>query len=115
MCTNFEKRIYNEFLKNQRGQKNQPFRPRKKFDNINDTVKLCLQKLSSFFINNPDVDVQKFFEAPYKIYPSGEDFPLKFYATSKAIGVYKIFINSKKTVDDGKKSDTMVSVSEKLN
>lgn len=95
MFTNFEKTIYNEHLKEKRKAKNQPFRPRKNFQKLDETTKLCLQRLASFFNNNDSVSISDFFQAPYKVYPEGESFDLKFYTTQKAKSVYKIYMESK--------------------
>ena len=107
MCTDFEKTIYNEFLKESRKSKNLPFRPRKNFQKVNEKTKLCLQKLSNFFVNNRSVNVTEYFKAPYFVYPKGESFDLSFFTSQKAKSVYKIFQESKnneveKEVDNSK-------------
>jgi len=38
------------------------------------------------------------FRSPYHVYPEGETFRIDFFVTQKAISVYKIFIQSKKSV-----------------
>lgn len=95
MCTDFEKTIYNEFLKESRKSKNLPFRPRKNFKKINEKTKLCLQKLSNFFLNNKSVNVTEYFKAPYFVYPKDESFDLSFFVSQKAKSVYRIFEESK--------------------
>ena len=111
MCTDFEKRIYNEFLKESRKAKNLPYKQRKNFTKINDTMKLCLNKLSNFFINNKEVNITDFFKAPYHVYPEGETFDLKFFVSPKARGVYKIFTKSSMMVDNTEKDGIVGEVS----
>jgi hypothetical protein len=54
--------------------------------------------LSSFFTKHKEIKIEDFFKAPYFVYPEGENFDLKFFTTQKAISVYKIYHDSKKTV-----------------
>ena len=112
MCTDFEKTLYNEHLKESRRIKNLPYKKRKNFEKINETTKLCLKKLALFFINNKDVFPSNFFRAPYSIYSEDEFFDLKFYTSQKAIKVYKIFMESKKEVDSKEGSAILPTVSE---
>ena len=107
MCTDFEKRIYNEYLKELRRSKNQPYKLRKNFDKIDEKTKLCLKKLSLFFINNKEVSPNDFFKSPYSVYPQGEHFGLDFYTTQRAIKAYKIFIKNEQPVDKTENSDNM--------
>jgi hypothetical protein len=97
MCTDFEKTIYNVFLRESRKAKSLPFRPRKDFQKINEKTILCLQKLSNFFLNNKEVDITEYFKAPYYVYPEGESFDLSFFVSQKAKSVFKIFLQSKDT------------------
>jgi hypothetical protein len=46
------------------------------------------------------------------VYPEGENFDLKFYTSQKAIKVYKIYIESKKYIDQSKISDNITTTSE---
>jgi hypothetical protein len=97
MCTDFEKTIYNVYLRESRKSKNLPYRTRKNFQKLNEKTSLCLQKLSSFFQTNREVSIEDFFKAPYSVYPDDSNFDLAFYTTQKAKGVYKIFLQSKST------------------
>jgi hypothetical protein len=92
MCTELQKRIYNEHLKLSRLAKNQPYRLRKDFEKISDTTKLNLIKLENLFLNNRHIKIEDFFNAPYEIYGKEESFDLKFYSSQKAIGIYSIYI-----------------------
>lgn len=92
--------IYNVYLAESRKAKNLPYKKRKNFQNLNETVKLCLLKLERLFRNNPDINLSDFFKAPYHIYPEGETFLLDFFVTQKAIKVYKMYKESKNVVDE---------------
>jgi hypothetical protein len=105
MCTDFEKLIYNEFLKESRKAKNQPYRLRKDFTKIDNTTQLSLKKLSYFFIKHKDINPTEFFKAPYQIYSPEETFRITFYTTQKAIHVYKIYKESLKKVDSPEITD----------
>jgi hypothetical protein len=98
MFTDLEKAIYNAHLRESRSAKNQPYKLRKDFSKINSTTTLCLKKLSSFFTKHKEIKIEDFFKAPYFVYANGENFDLKFFTTQKAISVYKIYTDSKKTV-----------------
>ena len=94
MCTEFQKKIYNEHLKRSRLAKKQPFRIRKNFQDVNDSVKLYLSRLESFFTNNPNIKISDYFNAPYIIYGENEYFDLKFFCSQKSISVYSLYIKN---------------------
>lgn len=94
MCTDLQKKIYNEHLKESRKSKNLPFKTRKKFEKLDDTTKLCLQKLEVFFKKHSDISISEFFKASYFVYPNDEYLNLKFFTTLKAINAYKIYKKS---------------------
>lgn len=66
------------------------------------TVELYVKRIANFLERNPSVDMEEFFDAPYKVYPDGEYFDLKFFTSPKAVSVYKMNKNSKKPLTDGK-------------
>jgi len=113
MFTDFEKNLYNDYLRESRESKNLPYKRRKHFQKISDTVALSIKKLALFFINNKDVSPSDFFKAPYSVYAAGENFDLKFYTSQKAIKVYKIFIESRKALDRAQSSAKIPSVTER--
>ena len=112
MFTDFEKTLYNEHLKESRKAKNLPYRPRKNFEKVSETTKLCLKKLAMLFLNNKEISPSNFFKAPYSIYSEDEFFDLKFYTTQKAIKVYKIYIESQKEIDSQEKPASIPSSDE---
>jgi hypothetical protein len=91
MISDFEKNIYNSFLKNSRASSNKPYTYRKDFSNLDEKIFICLKKLSSFFNRNKSVKLDDFFRAPYTIYPDNGYVDLSFYTTLKAAKAYTIF------------------------
>lgn len=89
--------IYNAYLGTSRRAKNLPWRARKDFDNFENTADgiLC-KKLELFFKKFPQISPYEFFKAPYEIYKDESNFPLNFYVTQKAIGVYTLLQKQKK-------------------
>jgi hypothetical protein len=104
MCTDFQKKLYNEHLSVSRKAKNQPYKLRKDFSKIDEKTSFCLKKLSYFFDLHKEIKPRDFFQAPYDIYSDTEYFDLKFFTTQRAINVYKIFIESKKNVEETQNS-----------
>lgn len=100
MYTDFQKLLYNVHLSVSRKAKNQPYRPRKDFSKIDDKTNFCLKKLSYFFENHREINPKDFFIAPYEVYSDGGYYDLKFFTTQRAINVYKIYIESKKSVEN---------------
>lgn len=81
--------VYNTYLSVSRGARNKPWKARKDFSNFEKTPEwLCCKKLELFFKKFPQVNVREFFMAPYIIYNDEDHFPLSFYNSQKAIGVY---------------------------
>jgi len=91
MISDFEKNIYNSFLKNSRANSNKPYTYRKDFSNLDEKVFICLKKLSSFFNRNKSVKLDDFFRAPYVVYSDSSYIDLSFYTTLKAAKAYTIF------------------------
>lgn len=112
MYTDFQKQLYNVHLSVSRSVKNQPFKLRKDFSKIDSKTDFCLKKLSYFFETHKDIKPKDFFKAPYEIYTDTEYFDLKFFTTQRAINVYKIFMESKKIVDERKTSVMLPETSE---
>jgi len=99
VITEFDKRIYNTFLKTSRANNKLPFKYRKNFDKIDDKVFICVKKLSSFFKRYPHIKLEEFFNAPYSLYPDEKYFPLDFYITLKATKAYTLLQKKLVTLD----------------
>lgn len=90
----FEQILYNKFLAISRKNQNKPFKLRKNFDNLDETTQYLLAKLALFFNKHKNINIDLFFEAPYKIYTNDKFYTdLKFYTSLKAIKLYKECIN----------------------
>lgn len=88
--SDFDKHIYNEYLKAQR--KGKPYTLRKNFDNIDDETQVCLKQLSEFFTSFPDIRINDFFNAGFK----DTDFQsITFFKSMRAIKMYHAYIGSK--------------------
>jgi len=91
--TDFEKLIYNKHLAETRSNQNKPFKLRQNFDNIDESTRLYLTKLSNFFKKHKNININTFFKAPYKIYKDKPHLGLDFYLGMKAIKLYREYIN----------------------
>ena len=79
---------------NMRKGNNRPFRARKKWDGFEDKPEyFYVKKLANFFTRHDNIDMNEFFEAPFKIYPENEYYDIKFFTSLKAIKIYKIHKN----------------------
>ncbi len=86
--TELEKQIYNNHLVVSRKVKNEAFRIRKDFSNMDEDKIVALQKLSRLFGMYPNLNQEDFFMAPHKVYPDSNYYPLDFYTGQKAISCY---------------------------
>lgn len=85
--SDFEKSIYNEYLRAQR--KGKPFTPRKQFDDLKEQHVVALKQLASFFTSLSNVKPRDFFNAGFV----DSDFQtLEFFKTMKAIKLYNLYI-----------------------
>jgi len=91
--SDFEKRIYNCYLKNFR--KGEPYRPRKDFSDVNPNVVLSLVKLSAFFNSYPHINMEEFFEAPNSLYKDDKYPALKSFIGRAAIKNYSLYQKQK--------------------
>lgn len=99
MISEDQKQIYNSFLHITRTVKKQPYRARKDFADIDDTILLTLKKLDSFFKTYRHINYRDFFIAPYSIYNTEEYFDLQFFCTMRAVKCYSIFVQQRELAD----------------
>jgi hypothetical protein len=86
MITEFQKQIYNLYLKAYRINNGNPFRAKKNFDKLSDEIKTELIKLERFFAKFPHLLTDDFFNAPYRLYEDENKFyGLKFYSSQKGL------------------------------
>lgn len=90
MITDFEKLIYNTYLKVSRVQNDKPYKLRINFDNFNTEDGNYLNKISRLLTKFKNINLVEFIQAPYTIY-SDKEFNLKFYTSQKALKAYSLF------------------------
>ena len=92
--TQQEKYIYNTYLRVYRSKQDKPFKYRKKFDDFHNHKNYShVKKLGVFFRKFPHISIDKFFIAPYELYPDEETiYDMQFYASQRAIKVYSLYI-----------------------
>jgi len=89
--TDFEQHIYNTHLKISRQKRNQPFRYRKDFTDLDIKQISYLKKISLFLKNFTHINLEEFIKAPYDIYPDELYFDLQYYTTLKATKAYMLY------------------------
>lgn len=99
MLSDFEQRIYNEYLKTSRQAKSQPYRLRKNFDDIPSDVLVYLKRISNILRKFPSIHVNDYFKAPYSIYGTEEYFDLKYFTSQKAIKAYTLYVQKEPDFD----------------
>lgn len=99
LITEFEKFIYNTFLRVSRSRNKQPFKLRKNFEKIDNELYVSLKKVSSFLKRFPHIKVEDYFNAPYNIYPDEQYFPLEYFHTLKATKAYTLFNKKQENLD----------------
>lgn len=92
--TEYDKRIYNEYLASIAAANNRPYRRRVNFDNLKDDVYVTLKRLSHM-LRDTHIDLKTFFSAPYSVHTDVKFQPLKFYLSSKAVITYTIIVNNR--------------------
>lgn len=92
MITDLERRIFNKHLAVSRSFCNKPFKLRQNFDNFeHDPKYVHIKRLSIFFTKYPDVNMDTYFIAPYKLYKDVQYFDLSYFASPRAIKTYTIY------------------------
>lgn len=105
LITDFEKHLYNTFLKTARSSANKPYRLRKDFSNLDDLSVAYLKRLSTFFKNHAEICAEEFFSAPYKLYKDEAYYDLKYFTSLKAIKAYNILSQKNNRLDQKKPVD----------
>ena len=92
--TDFEKKIYNTYLRILGENQGRPYTPKKDFSNLTDGLRMSLKKLSFFFETYKDVNPIMFFRSGFK----GEDkkfLELSFFTSLKASRLYAKYVREK--------------------
>lgn len=84
--------LVNKHLSVSRSEKNKPYKYKKNFLDIINTEKgKYVQRLSNLFKKHPNIDVDLFFRAPYRLYPDVEFFGLDYFSSMRAIKAYTTY------------------------
>jgi hypothetical protein len=113
LMSEYEKFIYNTYLKVFRSSNNQPYRLRKDFNGIDDKTFICIKKLSSFFKRFAHINIEDFFRAPYLLYPDEKHFALDYYTTLKATKSYTL-AQKKKINSDPDSEEQLTNIKQSL-
>ncbi len=89
MITEFEKRIYNCYLKNFRN--NLPYQPRKNFDGIDPNILAYLNKISLFLKRYNHISLDDYFVAFKDLHPEEKYPPLSFFTSRLALKHYSLY------------------------
>ncbi len=92
MITDLERRIYNKHLAISRSLRDKAFKLKQDFTDFhNDPKYIHIKRLSIFFTKYPDVNMDTYFMAPYKLYTDVQYFDLSYFASPRAIKTYTIY------------------------
>jgi hypothetical protein len=92
VITDLERRIYNKHLAVSRSLRGKAFRLKQDFNDFDKDPKyLFIKRLAIFFSKYPDVNMDTYFIAPYKLYKDVQYFDLSYFASPRAIKTYTIY------------------------
>jgi hypothetical protein len=91
--TDFEKQIYNCYLKNFR--KGEPYKPRKDFTDVNPNIIVSLKKISYFLNKYSHIKVEDYFEAPNFLYKDEKYPTLASFTGRTALKNYALYQKQK--------------------
>lgn len=106
MISEFDKLVYNTFLRTYRTKNKLPVKLRKNFEKIDDKTFVQIKKLSSFLKRFPHIKIEDFFTAPYLLYPDEKYFPIEYFTSLKATKAYTTF--QQKKINDNPDSDAQL-------
>lgn len=100
--TKNQENLYNLYLKILRRSQEKPYSLRKNFDNFEKEKPqdyTNILKLDRFFNDHKNINVELFFEAPYKLYEDEEYVSLQYYTTMKAVKSYNTYLKMIEELD----------------
>lgn len=113
LITEYDKLIYNTFLRVSRSKNKLPFKLRKNFDKLNNETFVAIKKVSNFLKRFPHIKIEEYFKAPYELYTDEEYFPLEYYHSLKATKAYTL-LNKKKENLEPDSEEQLNSIKESL-
>jgi len=82
--------IYNTHLKSSRANKGKPWRLRKDFSNFDEVDKKKICKIENI-LTTKNIDIEDYFNAPYKLWDDESFYELKFFSSFKGIKAYYLW------------------------
>lgn len=90
--TDFEKYIYNSYITITRRIKNKPSKKRENFDSFEKDPKyIHVKRIANLCAKHKEIDVDLYFEAPYRLYKDVSFFDLSYFASLRAIKAYTLY------------------------
>lgn len=93
-----QKLIYNTYLKYLAISLNRPFKSRQNFDNVDNDVLLALVKLETFFVRNPEINLDLYFKVGFNEHPNTY-LSIGFFNNFSIIKKYARYIREKYSQD----------------
>ena len=98
--TQLEQHIYNTFLRISRSSLGKPYKLRQDFSEFEQNEEYpIVQRLARFFLNLPNVNMEEFFAAPYKVYSDNNYHDLSYYLSRNAVKVYSLYKKQQDATD----------------
>lgn len=85
-----QKVIYNTHLKASRANKGKPWRPRKDFSSLAEVEQNLVRNIEST-LTTKNIDIEDYFNAPYKLWEDDSFYDLKFFSSFKGIKAYYLW------------------------
>lgn len=92
MLSDFEKNIYNTFLRISRSSQNKPYKLRENFESLDNSSIVYINRISKIFNKFKNIKVADFFIAPHVVYNDNNFYDLKFYASQRALKTYTVYM-----------------------
>jgi hypothetical protein len=105
MINDFQKTIYNCYLKNLR--RGQPYKLRKDFSDIDHNTIATLSKISKFLTNYPHINCEEYFASYNELHPDDKFPPLNFFYSRGAIRNFSLYQKQKQERDPERQLDEM--------
>lgn len=109
--TEFEKQIYNSYLRISRQKLDKPFKLRQDWTDFEKDEKyFFVQKLAAFFQKFPHIKVDSFFSAPYEYYNEKTQYSLDYFTSLKAVTVFRLNEKKKMTESPDEKNQLIFAL-----
>lgn len=99
MLNELEQLIYNTHLRVTRRAVNKPYKIRKNFEDVDGTTILYTQRVARLLNKFKHINVQDYFQAPFKLYGGDEYFDMKFFSSPRAMKAYTLVLQQEINTD----------------